>query len=50
MGAVRIKTLSAELEEMGHSKGLGAALGHITRLEEEFRRVRAAFEEELSKD
>ena len=49
MGAVRMQALFAELEEVGRSEGLAAAPVRITRLEEEFGRVREAFEEELSK-
>ena len=49
MGAVRMETLCAELQEMGRSEELRAAPGLIARLDEEFGRVRAVFEEELSK-
>ena len=49
MGAVGLEALCTELEEMGLSEELGAALEQISRLEEEFGRVRAVFEEELSK-
>ncbi len=50
MGAVGMAALCAELEEMGRSGELKAAPGVIPRLEEEFGRVRAVFEEELSKN
>jgi two-component system sensor histidine kinase/response regulator len=50
MGAVEMETLCTELQEMGRSGELRAAPGLIARLEEEFGRVRAVFEEELSKN
>jgi two-component system sensor histidine kinase/response regulator len=50
MGAVRMEAISAELEEIGRSEDLKAARARISRLEEEFGRVRAVFEEELSKN
>jgi HPt (histidine-containing phosphotransfer) domain-containing protein len=50
MGTVGMETLCTELQEMGRSEELRAAPGLIARLEEEFRRVRAVFEEELSKN
>jgi two-component system, sensor histidine kinase and response regulator len=50
MGAVGMEALCAELEEMGRSEDLSAAPGTMTRLEEEFGRVRAVFEDELSKN
>jgi two-component system sensor histidine kinase/response regulator len=49
MGTVGMETLCAELQDMGRSEELRAAPGLISRLEEEFGRVRAVFEEELSK-
>ncbi len=49
MGAVRMEALCRELEEIGRSEDLAAAPVWISRLEEEFGRVRAAFEEELSR-
>jgi two-component system, sensor histidine kinase and response regulator len=42
MGALRMKALLAELEEIGRSGNLGAAPERISRVEEEFGRVRAA--------
>jgi CheY-like chemotaxis protein/HPt (histidine-containing phosphotransfer) domain-containing protein len=50
MGAVRMKTLCSELEEIGHSGNLVAVPARISRLEEEFGRVRAEFEQELSRN
>ena len=50
MGAVRMETLCAELQEVGRSEELRAAPGLIARLDEGFGRVRAVFEEELSKN
>jgi CheY-like chemotaxis protein len=50
IGALRMEALCAELEEMGRSEELAAALGQISRLQEEFGRVRVVFEEELSKN
>ena len=50
MGAVGMETLCTELQEMGRSGELRAAPRLIARLEEEFGRVRAVFEEELSKN
>jgi CheY-like chemotaxis protein len=49
MGAVGMQGMCAELEEMGRSGELAGAPGLIDRLEEEFGRVSAVFEEELSK-
>jgi len=49
MGAMKMKALLAELEEIGRSGKLGAAPERISRVEEEFGRVRAALEEGLSK-
>ena len=49
IGAVRMQALCTELEEIGRSEELRAAPGLISRLEEEFGRVRAVFVEELSK-
>jgi two-component system sensor histidine kinase/response regulator len=49
MGAVRMGAICAELEEIGHSEDLATAPVRISRLEEEFGRVRVVFEEELSK-
>jgi CheY-like chemotaxis protein len=49
MGAVRMEALYSELEDIGRSENLLDAPGRISCLEEEFGRVRAAFEEELSK-
>jgi two-component system, sensor histidine kinase and response regulator len=50
MGAKRIEALCTELEEIGRSGDLRAAPAWISRLEEEFRRVRVVFEEEVSKN
>jgi two-component system, sensor histidine kinase and response regulator len=50
MGAVRMEALCTELEQMGRSEDLSAALGQISLLEEEFRQVRKVFEEEFSKN
>jgi two-component system, sensor histidine kinase and response regulator len=50
MGAVRMEAICAELEEMGRSEDLGAALRQIPRLEEEIGHVRTVFEQELSKN
>ncbi len=50
LGAVRMSALCTELEEMERSDELKAAPELISRLEEEFGRVCAAFEEELSKN
>ena len=47
MGAVRMEALCAELEEAGRSEDLSAASGQISRLEQEFGRVRAVLEKEL---
>ena len=49
MGARRMEALCAELEEIGRCEDLAAGPERISRLEEEFGRVRAAFEEVLSK-
>jgi two-component system, sensor histidine kinase and response regulator len=49
MGARGMEALCLELEEMGRAEDAGAALARISRLEEEFGRVRAAFEGELSR-
>jgi two-component system, sensor histidine kinase and response regulator len=49
MGAVRMEALCSELEGICHSGNLVAAPARISRLEEEFGRVRAAFEQELSR-
>ena len=49
MGAVKMEAICAELEEIGRSEDLGAGPGRISRLEEEFERVRAVFKEELPK-
>ncbi|HLL40933.1 MAG TPA: response regulator, partial [Rubrobacteraceae bacterium] len=49
MGAVRMEALYSELENMGRSESLLDAPARISRLEEELGRVRAAFEEELSR-
>ena len=49
IGAKRMEAICAELEEMGRSEDLAGAPGPISRLEEDFGRVRAVFEEELSK-
>jgi hypothetical protein len=48
MGAVRMEALCTELEEMGRSSELAAAPDLTLRLEDEFGRVSAIFEE-LSK-
>ena len=45
-----IGPLCTELEEIGRSEDLRAPLARISRLEEEFGRVRAVFEEELSEN
>ena len=47
MGALRMEALCAELEEAGRSEDLSAVSGQISRLEEEFGRVRAVLEKEL---
>jgi HPt (histidine-containing phosphotransfer) domain-containing protein len=49
MGAVRMEALSGEFEHIGSSETLVAALARVSRLEEEFGRVRAAFVEELAR-
>jgi CheY-like chemotaxis protein len=49
MGAVRMGAISAELEGMGRSEDLAGAPAKISLLEEEFGRVRVAFEREVSK-
>jgi two-component system, sensor histidine kinase and response regulator len=49
MGAVRMEAICAELEEIGRSEDLATAPVRISKLEEEFGRVRVVFEEELSK-
>jgi CheY-like chemotaxis protein len=48
MGATRMAAVCAELEEAGASRDLGRAPGLLTRLEEEFGRVRPALEAEAS--
>jgi PAS domain S-box-containing protein len=48
MGAVRMGAICAELEEIGRTEDLAAAPVRISRLEEEFGRVRVVFEKELS--
>ena len=48
MGARGMEALCVELEEMGRAEDVGAAPDRISRLEE-FGRVRAAFEVELSR-
>ena len=50
MGAVGMEALCAELVEMGRSEDLRAAPARISRLEEEFGRVRVEFEKVLSKN
>jgi CheY-like chemotaxis protein/HPt (histidine-containing phosphotransfer) domain-containing protein len=50
MGAKRMEAICGELEEMGLSEELVAAPVQIARLEKEFGRVHAKFEEELSKN
>ena len=45
-----MEAICAELEEMGRSEDLGAALRQIPRLEEEIGHVRTVFEQELSKN
>ena len=45
-----MEAICAEVEEMGRSEDLVTMPGPISRLEEEFGRVRAVFEEELSKN
>lgn len=47
MGARGMEALCLELEEMGRAGDVGATPDRISRLEEEFGRVRAAFEGEL---
>jgi two-component system, sensor histidine kinase and response regulator len=49
MGAVRMESICAELEEIGRSAHLAAAPVRSSQLEEEFDRVRTFFGEELSK-
>ena len=49
MGAKGMRALCIELEEVGRSGNVRSALAQISRLEEEFGRVRAALERELSK-
>jgi HPt (histidine-containing phosphotransfer) domain-containing protein len=49
MGAVSMGAICAELEEIGRSEDLAVAPARISNLEEEFGRVRAVFEKELSK-
>jgi CheY-like chemotaxis protein/HPt (histidine-containing phosphotransfer) domain-containing protein len=49
MGAVRMEALCSELEEIGRSEDLSTAPRLTSSLEEEFGRVRAAFEKELSR-
>jgi signal transduction histidine kinase/CheY-like chemotaxis protein len=49
LGAVRMAAICNELEEIGRSENLAAAPARISRLNEEFGRVRVAFEKELSK-
>ncbi len=49
MGAMRMGAICAELEGMGRSEDLAGAPGKISLLEEEFGRVRVAFEREVSK-
>jgi HPt (histidine-containing phosphotransfer) domain-containing protein len=49
MGAVRMGATCAELEEVGRSEDLAGAPAKISLLEEEFGRVRVAFEGELSR-
>jgi two-component system, sensor histidine kinase and response regulator len=49
MGAVRMEAICAELEEIGRSEDLATTPVRISKLEEEFGRVRVVFEEELSK-
>ncbi len=46
MGAVRMEALCSELEDIGRSGNLVAAPARISRLEEEFGRVRVAFEKD----
>jgi HPt (histidine-containing phosphotransfer) domain-containing protein len=48
MGAARMGAFCAELEEMGRSEDLAGAPSRMSLLEEEFGRVRVAFERELS--
>jgi two-component system sensor histidine kinase/response regulator len=50
MGVVRMAAICAELEQIGRSETLAGAPVWISRLEEEFERVRVAFEESLTKD
>jgi PAS domain S-box-containing protein len=45
MGALRMKALLAELEEIGRSEELGAAPERIAQVEKEFGRVRAVLED-----
>ena len=49
MGALEMEALCKELEEMGRSEDLAAALARISRLEGAFERVRAVFLKELAK-
>jgi len=50
MGAVRMAAICAELEEIGRSGTFAGAPVWISRLKEEFERVRVEFEESLTKD
>jgi two-component system, sensor histidine kinase and response regulator len=49
IGAVRMEAICTELEEMGRSEDLRTVPARISRLEEEFGRVRVVFEKELAK-
>ena len=49
MGATRMEAICSDLEEQARSEELAVAPELVSRLEEEFARVRAVFEEELSK-
>jgi len=50
LGVVRMAAICAELEAIGRCETLAGAPVWISRLEEEFERVRVAFEESLTKD
>ena len=50
MGAVGMETLCIELEEMGRSNDLASAPARVSRLAEEFERVRAALLKESAKN
>jgi HPt (histidine-containing phosphotransfer) domain-containing protein len=49
MGAIKMSTLCAELEDLGHSRDLSRAPVLIERLEAEYGRVRPALEVEMER-